>query len=268
MSHNLAATKVSSGNIEATLIHIENDHIGRVFRETGEFYENDLLNIWSSIPFRDDYAFIDVGANLGNHSVYLGLSASHPIISIEPHEVNFLLLEENIKINKIENRVIAKNACAWDKEEMISLRIASEGNMGTVTAHAGVPLDQSKVPANKLDSLIEGAHAAAIKIDVEGNESRVLAGAQETISRDHPLIFIETHSPQDKREAISTLAKKGYSLIDFLGVSDTAFLAHPESPIEISELDLKSLTQSMRERRIEKSLHYIYEEIRQLSAGR
>ncbi|STD11922.1 methyltransferase, FkbM family [Dermatophilus congolensis] len=252
MSHNLNSSTVSNSFTKGELIHLENDHIGGILHSTGNFYEVDLLDIWACIPFSEDFCFVDVGANLGNHSIYLGLSTTNKIFSLEPHPINFFLLEENIKLNGLEDRVTAKNMCAWDRKETVSLHIATAGNMGTVTASSSGPQAESQVRADKLDNIIENERVAAMKIDVEGNESRVLSGASTIINRDHPLIFIETHSPRDKRGAFSTLSKSEYSLVDFLGISDTALFAHSESPIEIGISDLNSLTSSMRERRVER----------------
>ena len=53
-----------------------------------------------------------------------------------------------------------------------------------------------------------------IKMDVEGGESSVLAGAREILRRDRPVVFVALHSPEQKRLCAEILRSAGYGLRD------------------------------------------------------
>ena len=77
------------GHITGEIVGLEGDHISEIIRRSGCFYEADLLDLWASIPFDPSHMMVDVGANIGNHTVFLGLACPNPILAIEPHPVRF-----------------------------------------------------------------------------------------------------------------------------------------------------------------------------------
>jgi hypothetical protein len=65
-----------------------------------------------------------------------------------------------------------------------------------------------------------------LKMDVEGGHVAALRGAQETISRCHPLIWIELRKKQGEfASGASTLKSMGYKLKTSLGPNDHLFIA-------------------------------------------
>lgn len=230
----------SDGAIFAHLVGIEGDHISDLIKHSGRFYEADLLDTWGSIPFERDSLMVDVGANIGNHSVFLGLTLPNPILAIEPHPVNSLLLRENIQLNSLSEQVTTIEACAWDEVGDLSLSQQHEGNMGTFRAGAdGVG---AKIPAAPLDDLVGDQFVAAIKIDVEGSESRVLSGARRILESHRPLLFVEAHGPSARRALLHTLCPLGYVPLQILGISETYLFAHPDSPAGMNLETLERFT--------------------------
>jgi hypothetical protein len=63
--------------------HPEPDHLARVIRSTGQFYEPDVLMKIREIHLPGTI-IIDVGANIGNHTVFFAAILGAPVLAIEP----------------------------------------------------------------------------------------------------------------------------------------------------------------------------------------
>ena len=62
-----------------------------------------------------------------------------------------------------------------------------------------------------------GLAPAAVKIDVEGAELAVLAGARETLARHRPVVFLSTHGPDVHAASLGFLRGLGYRVAPILG---------------------------------------------------
>jgi len=67
----------------------------------GKIYER--LNV-------DNRVVVDVGAYIGDSTVYFALKGAKKVIAVEPHPVAYKELLENIKLNRLEDIVIPINA--------------------------------------------------------------------------------------------------------------------------------------------------------------
>ncbi|HKN11461.1 MAG TPA: FkbM family methyltransferase, partial [Pseudomonadota bacterium] len=56
-----------------------------------------------------------------------------------------------------------------------------------------------------------------IKMDVEGAEGEVLAGAKRMLRADRPVIFVALHGPEPRRACKALLAEAGYAIHDLRG---------------------------------------------------
>jgi FkbM family methyltransferase len=134
---------------------------------------------------------IDVGANRGYYSWALaGVAAA--VEAFEPNP--FLARFAQAKLGK---RVRLHEVALSDHEEVATLYIPRRasgsslhiiGNLGNVYAHNSV--DEIPVRLATLDSY-GFENVGFIKIDVEGSEMEVLAGARETIRISRPNMLIE-----------------------------------------------------------------------------
>ncbi len=103
---------------------------------------------------RRDDLFVDVGANIGAYTVLAAGVAGAKAISFEPGPEAFGYLEQNVKLNDLQQTVTCLNlALGWEEGVMKF----TEG-LGT-------------------------ENYVCLKIDVEGFETKVLAGAQKTLRK-------------------------------------------------------------------------------------
>ena len=176
----------------------ENETVSSTISKTGNFFEINFLDFVRN-NFKKQKTIIDIGANIGNHSLFFAEFLEHDeIICFEPFEKNVELLKLNL-IGK--NCKIMDYALSDSNSEKI-LYNSEAINFGGFSLHLydGSKgenksfIVKDKVVTKTLDSL-NLTNITMIKIDVEGHENSVLNGGIETIKRNNPIIFIENLSP-------------------------------------------------------------------------
>ena len=142
---------------------------------------------------------IDIGANIGNHSVYFSkFTDAKTIYVIEPIPRAYKLLLANIALNYCHNINSDFIGLALGDKECIGYPVLLYGkdNLGSSTL-SPIPYDPSAqntldpVSIVTGDSLFNDIHVDFIKMDVEKMEIVALAGLKQTIDRCRPKMFIE-----------------------------------------------------------------------------
>jgi FkbM family methyltransferase len=130
---------------------------------------------------------IDVGAHIGTHTLALSrvVGEQGRVYAFEPQKKIFRELLFNMKLNAASN-VVPLRFAVGDAEAIIHMSRAKKGNEGGT----GIGRNGDRAELRTLDSF-PFTNVSAIKIDVEGYEDHVLAGARRTIERNRPVIFIE-----------------------------------------------------------------------------
>jgi FkbM family methyltransferase len=184
-------------------------------------FENNLLACLETF-FKNDENFkskqstcIDIGANIGNHSLFFS-KWFKKVISFEPHPVNFKLLAMNTYGTNIE----IHNLALSDVESNLILNDKDLFNSGAHTI-SNVNLSEGiLIRATRLDRLIsDDKHIDLIKIDVEGHEVKVLKGALNTITRCRPTIIFEQSIEKiddGTSDTIGLLKEMGYTNFYYL----------------------------------------------------
>lgn len=175
--------------------------------------------------FEVDDVFLDVGANVGLYTIAAAAIGSQ-VFAFEPESLNFALLNRNIFENDLGSRVKAFCAALSDKQEFGNLFLSNFEEGGSCHSF-GEEVDfhlkprPSKFPQGcfsfKLDDLVQkGAIPVPnhIKIDVDGIEHKVLAGAADTLNKSavkSVLVELNTHLEQH-RDLINEMIGLGFSL--------------------------------------------------------
>jgi protein O-GlcNAc transferase len=185
-----------------TLDGVVGDHIYDSIVTRKTFYEDRMLDYIMNLPHLD--VIVDVGANIGNHTVFCGLFArARHVVAIEPNPVTLPFLERNIRTNGLENTVTICRCAAGAGAGSVGLTASDPHNLGS-TGVSGV----GDIPVVALDDLLHEP-VSLLKIDVEGYEMNVLRGAQ-AILKNHPHLFIEAQTKEQKAELDAFLKPFGY----------------------------------------------------------
>jgi FkbM family methyltransferase len=114
-------------------------------------------------------------------------------IAFEPVPDTFMHLRRNIAVNVIADRVDARNVAVGHEDGTVRLTAELDTVNHVATEHDTAD-KLVEVPVVKLDHALENREPTLIKIDVEGYEAQVLAGADETLNRASLLaVIIETN---------------------------------------------------------------------------
>jgi FkbM family methyltransferase len=170
------------------------DTIGRHIAKYGT--HEPLLTRWMAefLAVAPRGLVIDVGANLGWHALH---AASHPnvdtVVAFEPDSFNAWLLERNLAENGIGNAIVECRAVGASAGVAVLFRYKS-ANFGRHSLVADHGHGSRQVPLTDLDGAMAGLGLgerpiALIKIDVEGYEPAVIAGAKRSLARAEALIL-------------------------------------------------------------------------------
>lgn len=170
------------------------DVVGRTVMRR-QAYEPDLT-AWLLAGFEQDTPglFVDVGANIGWYSLQAARCANvQRVVAIEPDVGNHQLLQTNIARNRMDARIDAVACAAGAHAGLARLHRYKASNLGRHSLLADHGHGGGWVPVQSVDSLLDAlglgdAPIAAIKMDVEGYEPMVLAGASTALARTRALL--------------------------------------------------------------------------------
>lgn len=173
----------------------------------GEFYEREELALIER-HFPAGGVYLDIGANVGNHLIYVAkFCAPEALIAIEPNVTALKFLEINLALNRIDATVVSlglsdrsgRAEARWPTHNLGGARMFPEP-AGTVRMVAG-------------DDLFRDRKIDFMKIDVEAQELAVLRGLAKTIAANRPPIFVEVDDAN--RAAMDAwIAENSYSVAE------------------------------------------------------
>jgi FkbM family methyltransferase len=161
---------------------------------------------------------IDVGANIGHFTVKFGnwVSGNGRVIAIEPESQNLNLLNANIARHKLAAKVQIVAAMASDHNGNGYLYVDKNHPGNHHLALEGMPVRTITIDDLLTDIACQGV--SLIKIDVQGAESLVIAGASQTIARFHPDLFVEIDDAalqelgSSAEKLLSSIVRMGYTI--------------------------------------------------------
>jgi FkbM family methyltransferase len=183
-------------------------------------------------------AFIDVGANIGFYSLLASsANAGAPVVAFEPHPVASRRLRENARINSFGNIQVREVAAGSETGsamltsalgERNRIVVGSDGNNAMVAVRV-VTLDDELAELG-----IDPSSVALVKIDTEGFEANVLAGASRLLdSRPGPVWMVEltnlgTRYGSEDAAVYAKFAERGYRPLVYVA-ADNRFAVHEGS---------------------------------------
>lgn len=184
--------------------------IGRSLDLYGEWCEPELLLLRGLIRSGD--VVLDIGANLGTHAIaFAGMVGTTGLVfAFEPQRLAFQMLCGNVALNGLANIRTWQSGMGASMGEMQVPDLPSPDtpfNFGAVPLQTQASRD--KVELRTVDSLALNA-CRLIKIDVEGMEADVLAGAEATVAKLQPFLFVENNTLDQASRTIEMILGMGY----------------------------------------------------------
>ena len=173
---------------------MQNDPIQKSHRK-GRFYEAVELD-WMKRVFPKGGVFVDIGANVGNHTLYAALILkAGRVIPFEPNPLAYNLLLQNVLVNRL-NDVVDLSKLGVGVSDHHAGGFAMEArrkNLGGAKMLAGEG-DLEVYPAHEL---LNGIVPDVVKIDVEGMEMEVLSGLEPLLERCRPMLMVEVDNDRE-----------------------------------------------------------------------
>lgn len=166
----------------------------------GSFQKNIIKNKYFSLP--SNAVVFDIGANVGSMALSFAQIATNGLIyAFEPTDYAFNKLLRNISLNsELAKRIMPFQLFLSDKtqknhqiEAYSSWKIDGTAS-NTHSVHGGIIKPAELIPAITVDEFCtknEIARLDLIKIDTDGHELQVLAGARKTIEKYKPYVIFE-----------------------------------------------------------------------------
>jgi FkbM family methyltransferase len=161
--------------------------------------------------------FVDAGANMGYYSILVGrvVGAAGRVYAYEPNPSLYDLLKKNFFINGLSGEAFPYGLGSQQRHATLWVRKGDSGGGylsndpncdATSSGHTGIAIEVKALD----DILAKETQIDSMKIDVEGQEPGVVAGAKNAIMRSHRLkMFIELNP--------SAWVSQGYDPEAFLG---------------------------------------------------
>ena len=196
----------------------KNDWIYKCIDDNKSFYELDLLKYIYKIRYFINISgttIIDIGANIGNHSIFFQSFVCKNLISIECNKKIIPVLKLNLE-NNISNYILIEDGVG-SKNTIgeVYMPNSSTDNIGMAKVKIISNNSSKAIKIRTVDSIlkkINGEHQniGMIKIDVEGMELDVLEGAKETLIKQHPHLLIEAKDKYEFNKLNDYLIKFDY----------------------------------------------------------
>jgi FkbM family methyltransferase len=163
--------------------------------------------------------FLDVGANIGLYSCVLGRhKLVRSVLAFEPDRENFARLQANIALNALADVIDARQAAVADASGVVRLVPSGTANRGMSRIEPGAD-GGYEVASVALDAVVPLRDAMiALKVDVEGYEAQVLAGAAELLSHNGGFAQIEAREDAAAALVADRMARFGWRFLERYGL--------------------------------------------------
>jgi FkbM family methyltransferase len=197
------------------MVYPANDiYIGRALDLYGEYSEAEAALFRQLV--QPGQTVLDIGSNIGALTIPLAqqIGSGGRVLAFEPQRIPYYCLCANVVLNNLTH-VVCHQAAVGEAAGTLAipeLDYQAEYNFGGIELTDDCSNCRNySVPVVRIDDLpLDACHF--MKIDVEGMEKQVLAGAADTIRRFQPLLYVEDDRAEKSTELRVFLAGLGYEL--------------------------------------------------------
>ena len=189
------------------------------------FHEKEPETLEWIDTFSDGDILWDIGANVGLYSLYAAQKGVN-VIAFEPSNSNYFILNKNIEINNLDNKIQALAIAFSDKSKIDSFYM-EDTSFGTATHSFGEQVNCEGKLINEsfkqamcgysIDDFIKTFQTQVpthIKIDVDGIEEKIIKGSIETLNKEKlKSIMVEIDNESDAKKIIPLIESNGLKYI-------------------------------------------------------
>ena len=158
----------------------------------------------------------DCGAHVGEYTLLFSqlVGSGGQVHAFEPDPRIYSHLHENVVRNRLSNVILNPQGLA-SEESLASYRLQSDATISSLTQYAeSKGVKDITIQVTTLDNYVhlrQLHRVDALKIDVEGAEAAVLAGATHILLRFQPgLVFVECDRHENTIPVTNALQSAGY----------------------------------------------------------
>ena len=211
--------KTEWGNYLMKLPNWSSDHIQSIIANYSKPYELEMLmDMMQRINAGE--LLLDVGANIGNHTIFMAKVAGCKVLSFEPNKYLVEALSETINMNNLSDSVTIMSKGVGRKNSFASFAEEVKHNIGAQKINISMD-KKDEIEVITLDSLRYEGDIKMIKIDVEGMELDVLEGAWKIISKYRPIIYAEAATKAEFLPIYNYLSKLNYNYVKAFNATPT-----------------------------------------------
>ena len=190
-----------------------------------ESYENEVVTLIKNLPW-DVSAFIDVGANIGYHSILTELYQPNiKIVCVEPFPKNVEYIKKCKRINMLNFELVSKAMDVKEGEKKSfyfptgknNSKLSSSASLinsfkGTDGIYNHSPYETVEVETTTLNSIVSPYKGSClVKLDCEGSELRILESSIPVLERSNVDFIVELMiNDAHKHGVFSVMKKYGY----------------------------------------------------------
>lgn len=159
---------------------------------------NDVLQInYFEQNFKPQHVLWDIGAHNGHYSIFAASIAkgANQVFSFEPDSVAREIQLKNIKLNKLENKIVVSDMAVSDRNGSLFFRaLGGNANSHIVKDESSSDNNTIEVKTKTLDTLAQELPAPDyIKIDTEGAEIDILKAGGTLLGNRNITFICELH---------------------------------------------------------------------------
>ena len=198
-------------DVSNDMLVIPNYRDGAEVRFKGALSDGDVRSVF----LLEDYSFlrlsgavvVDIGANIGDTSIWFALNGAKKVLAFEPFPQTYRKAQTNVILNNLSDTISLFPAACGERDGSMLITESQEptGNALASTAESGI-----RIPVYSLSRIVHefGIANGVLKIDCEGCEYAVIHGASQATLSAFRHIQIEYH--QGIQNLSKVLASAGF----------------------------------------------------------